>query len=341
MLLPMLTLLLCGSLMSQHVTGQSPLPDPLPAWNNGRAKGAIIDFVDRVTKADGDDFVPIAERIAVFDNDGTLWTEQPMYVQLAFALDRLKTLGPAHSDWKKIWSLRAALAGDQKGPAASGQHGVVELFMATHTGSTTEEFEAIVKDWLSTAKHPKYNRLYTECVFQPMLELLGYLRANSFKTYIVSGGGVEFMRPWTERVYGIPPEQIIGSSVKTRFELRDDRPVLVRLPQIDFIDDKDGKPVAIEKVIGRRPIAAFGNSDGDLPMLQWTTGGKGARFGLLVHHTDGKREYAYDRKSPFGRLDKALDEAERMKWTVIDTQVDWKRIFSFDDATVVAVPPAE
>ncbi len=303
--------------------------DPLPSWNEGQAKRTIVDFVQRATKIGGADFVSGPERIAVFDNDGTLWIEKPMYVQLAFALDRVKALAPTHPEWKENQPFKAALEGDLKTVAAGGEHALLELVMATHAGMTTDAFAQVVKDWLATAKHPRFNRAYTELVYQPMLEVLIYLRANGFKTYIVSGGGIEFMRPWTEKVYGIPPEQVIGSSIKTRFELIDGKPVLVRLPEINFIDDKAGKPVGIHMHIGRRPIAAFGNSDGDLQMLQWTTSGSGARFGLIVHHTDAEREYAYDRQSSLGRLDKALDEAKRHGWTVVDMMKDWKVIFPF------------
>jgi hypothetical protein len=301
--------------------------DPLPSWNEGEAKRSVIDFVQRVTTAGGVDFVPVPERIAVFDNDGTLWAEKPMYVQLAFALDRVKALAPEHPEWQNQQPFKAALEGDLKTVAAGGEHALLELVMATHAGMTTNAFAQVVTDWLATARHPRFNRLYTELVYQPMLELLAYLRTNGFKTFIVSGGGIEFMRPWTEKVYGIPPEQVIGSSIKTRFELHDGTPVLVRLPEINFIDDKAGKPVGIQMHIGRRPIAAFGNSDGDLQMIQWTTAGPGARFGLVVHHTDAEREYAYDRQSSIGRLDKALDEAKRQGWTVVDMKQDWKRIF--------------
>ncbi len=303
--------------------------DPLPSWNEGQAKRTIVDFVQRATKIGGADFVSGPERIAVFDNDGTLWIEKPMYVQLAFALDRVKALAPTHPEWKENQPFKAALEGDLKTVAAGGEHALLELVMATHAGMTTDAFAQVVKDWLATAKHPRFNRAYTELVYQPMLEVLIYLRANGFKTYIVSGGGIEFMRPWTEKVYGIPPEQVIGSSIKTRFELIDGKPVLVRLPEINFIDDKAGKPVGIHMHIGRRPIAAFGNSDGDLQMLQWTTSGSGRRFGLIVHHTDAGREYDYDRQSSIGRLDKALDEAKRHGWTVVDMMKDWKVIFPF------------
>ena len=304
--------------------------DPLPSWNEGEAKQAITQFVSDVTTVGGSRFVPPAERIAVFDNDGTLWAEQPMYVQLEFAFDRVKALAPMYPDWKDKQPFKAVLEGDLRTVLAGGNHALFELVMATHAGNTTEEFSQIVEDWLATAKHPKTNRPYTDMVYQPMLELLDYLRANSFKTYIVSGGGIEFMRPWAERVYGIPPEQVIGSSIKTEFELRDGKPVLVRLPELNFIDDKAGKPVGINQHIGRRPIAAFGNSDGDLQMLQWTTAGSGARFALLVHHTDVAREWAYDRKSSIGHLDQALDEAQAKGWTVVDMKRDWKIVFRFE-----------
>jgi len=304
--------------------------DPLPSWRDGASKQAIVRFVEDVSAADSSAFVEPAGRIAVFDNDGTLWSEQPMYFQLAFALDRVRALLPRHPEWKQQQPFKAALEGDLKTVLAGGEHALLELVMATHAGTTTEEFAQIVEDWLGSARHPKTGRFYTDMVFQPMLELLVYLRANGFKTYIVSGGGIEFMRPWAEEVYGIPPEQVIGSSIKTIFELRDGRPVLVRLPEINFIDDKAGKPVGINQHIGRRPIAAFGNSDGDLQMLQWTTAGDGARFGLLVHHTDAEREWAYDRMSHIGRLDKALDEAKAEGWTVVDMKNDWNVIFPYE-----------
>jgi phosphoserine phosphatase len=299
----------------------------LPSWADGDAKAAIVDFVARVTAEGGPDFVPMPERIAVFDNDGTLWSEQPLYFQFVFALDRVKALAPQHPEWQTEEPFRSVLADDPKGALASGEAGLAKLMTATHGGMTTEEFNGIVTDWLATVRHPKLQRPYTELVYQPMLELLAYLRANGFKTYIVSGGGVEFMRTFSERVYGVPPEQVIGSSIKTKFEMRDGKPVIVRLPEVEFMDDKAGKPVAIQKFIGRRPIAAFGNSDGDLQMLQWTTGGDGPRFGLLVHHTDAKREWAYDRESPIGKLDKALDEAMARGWTVVSMTDDWKTIY--------------
>jgi len=304
--------------------------DPLPSWNEGTAKQSIIQFVEDVSTAGGSRYVPTAERIAAFDNDGTLWPEQPLYVQLAFVIDRVKAVAPRHPDWKEKQPFRAVLAGDLKTVLAGGEQALLELVMATHAGTTTEEFSQIVEDWLATAEHPRTGRPYTEMAYQPMLELLAYLRDNGFKTYIVSGGGIEFMRPWAERVYGVPPEQVIGSSIKTEFQLRDGTPLLVRLPEINFIDDKAGKPVAINQHIGRRPIAAFGNSDGDLQMLQWVAGGRGPRFCLYVHHTDAEREWAYDRHSSIGRLDKGLDEAEEKGWTVVDMKRDWKVVFSFE-----------
>lgn len=303
--------------------------DPLPSWNDGSAKKSILDFVSAVTKEGGPDFVPAPERIATFDNDGTLWCEQPMYVQLAFALDRVKALAPKHPEWKQKQPFKAVLDRDMAALAKGGEKGLVELVMATHAGMTTAEFEQVASDWIKTARHPKFDRPYTDMVYQPMLELLGYLRTNGFKTFIVSGGGIEFMRPWTERVYGIPPEQVVGSSIKTQFKLDKDGPVLMRLPTIDLVDDGPGKPVGINSHIGRRPIAAFGNSDGDFQMLQWATGARGRRFGLIVHHTDAAREYAYDRKSPFGKLDKGLDAASANGWTVVSMKDDWKRVFNF------------
>jgi haloacid dehalogenase-like hydrolase len=301
--------------------------DALPSWNDTPAKKAILDFVARTTQQGGPDFVPLAKRIATFDNDGTLWVEQPVYTQFAFALDRLKALAPKHPEWRSQQPFQDILAGDMTAFEATGEKGLTQVMMATHAGMTTAEFEKIVKDWLATARHPRFHRLYTDCVYQPMLELLAYLRHNGFKTYIVSGGGVEFMRPWTEQVYGVPPEQVIGSSIKTRYEIRDGQPVLMRLPEVNFIDDKGGKPAGINEAIGRRPIAAFGNSDGDQQMLEWIAAGGGSPLMLLVHHTDAIREYAYDRKSSIGRLDTALDEAIAKGWTVVDMKRDWKTIF--------------
>jgi phosphoglycolate phosphatase-like HAD superfamily hydrolase len=310
-------------------TGRQPAAttDPLPSWNEGQAKNVILDFVGRVTDPAGPDFVPEPERIATFDNDGTLWAEKPVYFQLLFAIDRVKALAPEHPEWSTQQPFKAVLEDDKEALAAAGVHGLIELVMAAHAGMTTEEFERIATEWLATARHPTTGQPFTEMVYQPMLELLDYLRANGFKTYIVSGGGIEFMRPWTEVVYGIPPEQVVGSSIKTVFEVRDGEPVLVRLPEMSFIDDKEGKPVGINSHIGRRPIAAFGNSDGDFQMLEWTTAGDGARLGVYIHHTDAEREWAYDRDSHIGRLDRGLDEAEARGWTVVSMKDDWRTIF--------------
>jgi hypothetical protein len=301
--------------------------DPLPSWNDTSPKKAIISFVEHVTKDGSPGYVSPEKRIATFDNDGTLWVEQPMYVQLAFVLDRVKQLAPNHPEWKNTQPFKGVLDGDMKAVAASGEKGLMQLMAVTHAGMSVEEFHKIVSDWLATAEHPRFKRPYTECVYQPMVELLAYLRANGFKTFIVSGGGVEFMRPWAEKVYGIPPEQVIGSSIKTKLQGVDGRPELIRLPEINFNDDKEGKPVAINQYIGRRPIAAFGNSDGDKQMLEWTAAGKGPSLMLLVHHTDADREYSYDRNSSFGKLDKALDEAKAQGWIVVDMKKDWKTVF--------------
>jgi len=308
---------------------ESPV-DPLPSWNDGAVKQAIVNFVKEVTDESGPNYVSPSERIATFDNDGTLWSERPVYFQFLFAIDRVKALAPEHPEWKTEQPFKAVLENDMQALAASGEKGVVQLVMATHAGNTTTEFEQIVKDWIKTAKHPRFKRPFTDLVYQPMLELLSYLRANDFKTFIVSGGGIEFMRPWVEEVYGIPPEQTVGSVIKTKLEMRDGKPVLVRLPEIDFIDDKEGKPVGIHKFIGRRPIAAFGNSDGDLQMLQWTEAGSGKRLMVYIHHTDENREWAYDRKSHIGGLDKGLDEANEKGWTVVDMKSDWKVIYPFE-----------
>ncbi|WP_425515852.1 HAD family hydrolase [Rhizobium laguerreae] len=311
-----------------HATSPFAQSDPLPSWNDTASKAAIVSFVEKVTGQGSPDFVPENERIAVFDNDGTLWVEHPMYTQLAFALDRVKALAPQHPEWKETQPFKAVLEGDMKTLAASGEKGLMELIMTTHAGMTSGDFQKVVTDWLASARDPKFKRPYTELVYQPMIELLAYLRANGFKTFVVSGGGIEFMRPWAEKVYGVPPEQVIGSSIKTEFRMQDDTPTLFRLPEINFIDDKAGKPVGINQQIGRRPIAAFGNSDGDLEMLQWTTmAGGPARLGVLIHHTDAEREYAYDRETEFGRLDKALDAASIAGWTVVDMKADWKQVF--------------
>lgn len=304
-------------------------PDPIPSWNDGAVKQAIVSFVTRVTSGDGIDFVPREERIAVFDNDGTLWAEQPMYFQLAFAIDRVKVLAQTHPEWKDEEPFASLLKGDVQAALAGGEKAIAEIVMRTHAGMTTEEFADIVGDWIASARHPKNGRLYSEMAYRPMLELLAYLRANGFKPFIVSGGGAEFMRVFSEKLYGIPPEQVIGSSGKLKFEMRGGQPVLVKLPEIDFVDDGAGKPVGIQKHIGRRPIAAFGNSDGDLQMLQWTCSGAGASFCLYVHHTDARRDWAYDRESRVGRLDKGLDEAAANGWTVVDMHQDWNVIYSF------------
>ena len=299
----------------------------LESWNDGAAKRAIVEFVGRVTRDGSPDFVPPAERIATFDNDGTLWAEKPLPFQLLFAFDRIKVIAPQHPEWSTKEPFASLLKGNMEAVAASGERGVLQLMAATHTGMTTDEFSQAVHDWITTARHPQTKRLYTDMVYQPMLELLAYLRQNGFKTYIVSGGGVEFMRPWAERVYGIPPEQVVGSSGKLKLEVRDGRPVLIKLPEIDLIDDKEGKPVGIHSRIGRRPIAAFGNSDGDLQMLQWTMAGSGARFALFVHHDDAAREFAYDRQDKLQKFNAGWDEAIARKWTVVSMKDDWKTVF--------------
>lgn len=305
--------------------------NPLPSWNDDQTKQTILSFVSAVTQEGSPDFVPVPQRIATFDNDGTLWCEQPMYVQLAFAIDRVKALSNQHPEWKDEQPFKAVLDNDIEALAKSGTKGLMELVTVTHAGMSTAEFETIVSDWIKTARQPRFNKPYTDLVYQPMLELLAYLRANGFKTFIVSGGGIEFMRPWTEPVYGIPPEQVVGSSIKTEYKMQNDQPEIMRLPAINFIDDGPGKPVGINSHIGRRPIAAFGNSDGDLAMLEWTTvaNGSGKRLGMIVHHDDAVREYAYDRKSHFGRLDRGLVEAPKRGWTLISMKDDWKRIFKF------------
>ncbi|MGM5024534.1 HAD family hydrolase [Tardiphaga sp. 862_B3_N4_1] len=305
-----------------------PSTDPLQSWNDGAVKKSITDFVSRVTTEGGPDFVPVAERIATFDNDGTLWSEQPAYFQAAFAIDRVKAMAPQHPEWKTQQPFKALLEGDGKALAASGQRGMLQIVAAAHSGMTTDEFSKSVVEWIATARHPRFGRPYTQLVYQPMLELLAYLRANGFKTFVVSGGGVEFMRPWMEKVYGIPPEQVIGSSGVVKFEMgADGKPSLRKTPKIEFVDDNHGKPVGINRFIGRRPIFAFGNSDGDLQMLQWTAAGQGARFMGIVHHTDAEREYAYDRQSKVGKLDKALDEGTAKGWTVVNMKQDWKTVF--------------
>ena len=301
--------------------------EALPSWTDGAAKTAITAFVTEVTTASSPNFVPPAERIAVFDNDGTLWVEQPMYTQLAYVIDRVKALAPAHPQWQEEQPFKAVLTGDLEALKASGMDGVTKLLAATHANMTTTEFERIASDWISSARHPRFDRLYTQVVYQPMLELLDYLRANGFKTFIVSGGGIDFMRPWTERVYGIPPEQVIGTQIAMTYEVKNGTPVLMREPEVAFIDDKAGKPAGIHRHIGRRPILAFGNSDGDYQMLEWTTAGAGKRLGLILHHDDGEREYAYDRESHVGRLSKGLDDAGSKGWTLVSMKRDWSRVF--------------
>ena len=310
-----------------HMTTIAQPADPLPSWHASASKKSIVDFVTRVTTKSSPQFVSPAERIATFDNDGTLWAEQPIYFQLAFAIDRVKSLAPKHPEWKDEDPFKSLLAGDMKSVLAGGEHALLEIVMAAHANMTPEEFERVAVDWFAIARHPSTGRPYSEMVYQPMLELLAYLRGNGFKTFIVSGGGIEFMRAFTERIYGVPPEQVIGSTGKLKFELRNGMPTLFKLPAVDFVDDREGKPIAIHRHIGRRPIAAFGNSDGDLQMLQWTCAGGGARFCAFIHHTDAKREWAYDRKSSIGHFDQGLDEAKAKGWTVVDMQADWRTIY--------------
>jgi phosphoglycolate phosphatase-like HAD superfamily hydrolase len=305
--------------------------DPLPSWNEGPVKRAILDFVPRVVTTGSRDFVPVAERIACFDNDGTLWTEQPNYFQVIFAMDRVKALAARHPEWKALEPFKWVIEDNRDALAAMGEKGMLEVMVATHSGLTTEEFRQAVLDWLATARHPRFKRPYTDLVYQPMLELMGFLRAHQFKTFIVSGSGIEFMRPWTERTYGIPPEQVVGSSGVTQYAMAaPDQPVLRKKSKVEFVDDGPGKPEGINRFIGRRPLFSFGNSDGDQQMLEWTAAGTGARFMGLVHHTDAVREYAYDRNSPIGRLDKAWDEAVRRGWSVVDMKADWKVIYPFE-----------
>jgi phosphoglycolate phosphatase-like HAD superfamily hydrolase len=323
------SLVLVNSLMC--VSALSAQIDPLNSWNDGPAKQAIVDFVQRTTAPGSPQLIPAAERIVVFDNDGTLWIEQPVYSQLLFAVDRVKALAAQHPEWQDQEPFASVLRGDMTAALAGGEHGILKIVMASHAGMTTSQFEQIVRDWLATAKHPRFKRPYTDLVYQPMVELLGYLRANGFKTFIVSGGGIEFMRPWAEAVYGIPPEQVIGSSIKTKLEVRDGKPVLVRLPELNFIDDKAGKPVGINSHIGRRPVAAFGNSDGDRQMLQWTQAGAGTRLMMLVHHDDAVREWAYGAESKIGTFSNSLaNEARDKGWSVISIKNDWKRVFAFE-----------
>ncbi|MBK1816187.1 haloacid dehalogenase-like hydrolase [Luteolibacter yonseiensis] len=301
--------------------------DPLPSWNSTAPKKAIMEFVEKVTTSGSAEYVQPSDRIAVFDNDGTLWSEQPAYFQLFFAIDRIKALAPKHPEWQTEEPFASLLKGDVKAALAGGDKALFDIVMATHAGLTTEEFEKVVTEWMATAKHPQSGKPFNSMVYQPMLELLAYLRANQFKTFIVSGGGIEFMRPWAEKTYGIPPEQVVGSSGGLKYEVRDGTPVLVKTPELVLNDDNVGKPVGIQRHIGRRPIAAFGNSDGDYQMLEWTTAGNGPRFGLIVHHTDAEREYAYDRDSHIGKLSKGLDAAKTKGWTVVSMKEDWNTIY--------------
>jgi phosphoserine phosphatase len=302
--------------------------DMLPSWNESESKQAIVDYVTSIT-AKGPDFVPVSDRIAVFDNDGTLWSEQPMYFQLFFAIDRVKAMAADHPEWKEQQPFKALLENDMKTFLSFGEHGILEVVMASHAGMTVSEFDQIVRDWLKTAKHPKFDKPYTELVYKPMLELLDYLRANDFKVFIVSGGGIEFMRPWTEAVYGVPTDQVVGSSIKTKYDYNDGNPLIRRLPELNFIDDKEGKPEGINQHIGKKPIFAGGNSDGDLEMLRWTDSNSYPSFQLYIHHTDGEREWAYDRESSIGRFDKGLDEGREKGWTIVDMKTDWSVIYPF------------
>lgn len=309
------------------LAADAPAADALPSWNDGPSRRAIVAFVEKVSAQGSPDFVPVAERIAVFDNDGTLWAEKPVPFEMYFTSDRIRALAPAHPEWKTTEPYRSVIANDSKGVAAAGKHGVMEMLAATHAGMSTDEFNRIVGDWIATARHPQSGKAYPQMIYQPMLELLEYVRSKGFKTYIVSGGGQEFMRAWTEHVYGIPPEQVIGSNGELEYRLVDGKPALVKLPKVALIDDGAGKPVGIQRFIGRRPIFAFGNSDGDRQMLEWTTTGSGPRFAGLVHHTDGKREYAYDRKDTLAKLDKAWDQAMQQGWTVVDMSKEWKVVY--------------
>ena len=315
------------ALLLVSVCSVSYAADPLPSWNEGPAKKSILEFVAAVTDKNSKDYVAPAERIATFDNDGTLWVEYPMYTQILFAFERVKELAPQHPEWKTKQPFKALLAGDMKTVGASGMKGVMEIIMATHSGMTAAEFDKEVTDWLATARQTKFKRPYTELIYQPQLELLTYLRANGFKTFIVSGGGIAFMRTFSEKAYGIPPEQVVGSSAVAEFQDKDGKPALVRQPKLNFLNDKAGKPVGIYQHIGRRPILAFGNSDSDMQMIEYTLAGEGRRMGLFVHHTDTEREYAYDRKSHVGTLDKVLDMATENGWIVVDMKNDWKAVF--------------
>lgn len=305
--------------------------DPLPSWNNGTVKSAIIEYVDDVTNEEGENFIAVPDRIATFDNDGTLWSEQPIYFQFFFAIDRIKAMAPAHPEWKSKQPFKALLENDMSALMKQGEKGIVQIMMTTHVGMTTSEFETLVTDWIASARHPTKKKLYAELVYQPMLELIRYLEENDFKVFIVSGGGIEFMRPWVERVYDIPRDQVVGSSVKVKYEYNNGNPVLKRLPEIDLIDDKDGKPVGIHRYIGRKPVFSAGNSDGDLQMMRWSDANPLKNFQLYVHHTDSTREWAYDRKSHVGTFNEALDEANQKGWFLADMATDWKVIYPFEN----------
>jgi phosphoglycolate phosphatase-like HAD superfamily hydrolase len=321
-------LLVAGLCVWSHAA--SAQADPLPSWNEGPTKQAITNFVARVSTEGHADFVPVEQRIATFDNDGTLWAEQPVYFQVAFAFHRIKAMAADHPEWKDKQPYKAVIEGDMQTLSAAGEKSLLAVIAETHTGMTTDAFTTSVEEWISTARHPRFDRPYTDLAYRPMIELLAHLRANGFKTFIVSGGGIEFMRPWTETVYGIPPEQVVGSSGVTEFRIdADGKPVLDKLPKVEFVDDGPGKPVGINRFIGRRPIFAFGNSDGDQQMLEWTAAGDGPRFMGIVHHTDAEREWAYDRQSHIGKLDKALDEGTTKGWTIVDMKKDWKTVFVF------------
>jgi len=319
-----------SSTKKEDVNQEIENTDPLPSWNEGKTKAAIINYVGDVTNSEGNNFIAIPDRIATFDNDGNLWSEQPAYFQLFFAIDRVKTLAADHPEWKTEQPFKAVLEDDMNELLKLGEHGLIKLVMASHASNTSEEFETIVKEWLAKAKHPKFNRPYTDLVYQPMLELIKYLQVNNFKTFIVSGGGIEFMRPWVEEVYDIPRDQVIGSSIKTQYDYNNGNPVIKRLAEVDFINDKEGKPEGINKFIGRKPVFSSGNSDGDLQMMRWAASNKLKSFILYVHHTDSIREWAYDRESHIGRLDKGLDEAYEKGWTVIDMENDWRVIYPFE-----------
>ena len=311
-------------------TATATFSNPLPSWNAGVSKQSILDFVTKTTKEGSPDFVPVSDRIACFDNDGTLWCEQPLYFQFLFAMDRVKAMAPQHPEWQTTQPYKALLEGDMKTVLAGGEKALVQIIMVTHSGMTTDEFEKIVKDWMATATHPVTKKHYYEMTYQPMVELLNYLRANQYKTFIVSGGGIDFMRPWVEQSYGIPPDQVVGSSGKVKYDTLNGKPVLFKLPEINFVDDKEGKPVGIHQYIGKRPVFVAGNSDGDYAMLQYTCTSTAPHFGMIVHHTDSIREYAYDRQSSVGHLEKGLDDAAKYDWLIVDMKKDWKVVFPFD-----------